>query len=166
MKTLKRLCVLLIIAAVASSCEKEAGPAGPAGTNGTNGNANVTVYGFSEHTFSSLAPGTNYTLPISGGMADSSLIIAYYRMYEFWYQMGEIGYGANFASRYFIEPLPTSTYLRIDIKNVDGTNYTGGDITWDSIRVFVIPANIFRSAKMDNIDFKNQSEVSAYFDER
>ncbi|HOY30534.1 MAG TPA: hypothetical protein PKW80_01520 [Bacteroidales bacterium] len=166
MKTLKLLVALLIIAAVATSCEKEAGPAGPAGTNGTNGNANVTVYGFSGHTFSSLLPGTQYTLPISGGMADSSLILPYYHISDYWYQMGEIGYGANFASRYFIEPLPTVTYLRIDIKNVDGSNYTGGDITWDSIRVFVIPANIFRSARLDNIDFKNHGEVSAYFDER
>ncbi|HNW90199.1 MAG TPA: hypothetical protein PKN48_11090 [Bacteroidales bacterium] len=166
MKTLKRLCVLLIIAAVTTSCEKEAGPAGPAGTNGTNGNANVTVYGFGEHTFSSLDPGTQYTLPISGGMADSSLILPYYHVSDYWYQMGEIGYGANFASRYFIEPFPTVTYLRVDIKNVDGTNYTGSDFTWDSIRVFVIPANIFRSAKLDNVDFKNQSEVSAYFNAR
>jgi hypothetical protein len=166
MKTLKLLFALLIIAAIATSCEKEAGPAGPAGTNGTNGNANVTVYGFSGYTFSSLNFATHYTLPISSSMVDSSLILPYYFISGFWYQMGEIGYGANFASRYFIEPSPTEAYLRIDLKNVDGTNYTGADITWDSVRVFVIPANNFRSAKKDNIDFKNQSEVSAYFDVR
>jgi len=166
MKTLKLLSLLFIIAAIVTSCEKE-GPAGPAGTNGTNvtdGNANVAVYGFSGHTFSSANPGTTYTLQISGGMADSSLILPYYYMSAYWYQMGEIGYGANFASRYFIEPFPTVTYLRIDVRNVDGTSFTGGDITWDSIRVFVIPANIFRSAQKDNVDFSRHKEVAHYFE--
>jgi len=77
--------------------------------------------------------------------------------------MGEIGYGANFTSRYFIEIYPTTTYLRIDIKNVDGSSYSGADITWDSIRVFVIPANTFRNAQKDKLDFNNHNEVTHYF---
>ncbi len=164
MKTIKLLFALLVIVAVTTSCKKEAGPQGPAGTNGTNGNANVRVYGFGEHTFSAADPSTNVTLPISAGMADSSLIIPYYHISAYWYQMGEIGYGANFATRYFIEPYPSVTYLRIDIKNVDGANYSGPDFTWDSIRVFVIPANIFRSAQKDYVDFSSHKEVAHYFE--
>ncbi|HOH83261.1 MAG TPA: hypothetical protein PLI16_01480 [Bacteroidales bacterium] len=96
-------------------------------------------------------------------MAGSSLIMPYYYISDYWYHMGEIGYGDNFASRYFIEPQSTVTYLRIDIKNVDGSNYSGPGFTWDSIRVFVIPANIFRNAQIDKLDFNNHNEVTNYF---
>ncbi|HQI70470.1 MAG TPA: hypothetical protein PLT47_06940 [Bacteroidales bacterium] len=163
MKTLKLLSVLFIIAAITYSCEKE-GPAGPAGTNGTNGNANVTVYGFGEYTFTTATPWTQFTLPISQGMVDSSLILPYYHMTNYWYQVGEIGIGGSFTSRYFIEPFASSSDLRIEIRNIDGAPYNGADVTWDSIRVFVIPANTFRSAQSDNIDFNNHNEVAQYFE--
>ncbi|HOY30535.1 MAG TPA: hypothetical protein PKW80_01525 [Bacteroidales bacterium] len=169
MKTLNLLIALLIIAAVASSCEKEtgpAGPAGPAGTKGANGNANVSVFGFGEQTFTTIAHSHFYNLPISDGMADSSLILPYYADGNFWFQAGEIGHSANYLTRYYIAPYATYSNLWIKILDVDGSDYSGSDITWDSVRVFVIPANIFRSAQMDNIDFKNQNEVSAYFDAR
>lgn len=166
MKTLKLLSVLFIIAAIATSCEKEgpAGPAGTNGTNGTNGNANVTVYGFSEHTFTSADPGAQFLLPISQGMADSSLVLPYYTMSGYWYQIGEIGIGGNFTCRYFIDPFPAYSNLRVDIRDVDGSAYSGGNITWDSIRVFVIPANIFRSAQKDKVDFSSHKEVAHYFE--
>jgi hypothetical protein len=180
MKISKLLFMLLIIAAIGASCKKEgpAGPAGPAGTNGTNGangtdgtngtngNANVTVYGFSGTTFTSAVPGIDLSLPLSVGMVDSSLILPYYSLYGYWYQVGVIGYATNFTSRYYIDPgiTPDTTDLRIIIMDVDATPYSGANITCDSIRVFVIPANIFRSAGHQNIDFTDYNEVSAYYD--
>lgn len=166
MKTLKLLFVLLIIAAMATSCEKE-GPAGPAGTNGTNGNANVTVYRFGEQILTNIDTEVAFTLPFTGAIAKSSIILPYYlSTLGYWYQVGELGPSSTYLTKYYINPDVDSTYLYVGAKDVDASSYSGPDITWDSVRVFVIPANIFRSAKLGNIDFKNQSEVSAYFDAR
>jgi hypothetical protein len=166
MKTLKLLFALLIITVVATSCEKEAGPAGPAGTNGTNGNANVTVYSFGQRLFNA---GNFYihVFTFSGmtsGEIDSSLFMPYYKDHGniYWYQAGQLGPGNAYQTRCFIAPFGTPE-CRISLSNPDGSSYTGIDVNWDSVKIFVIPANTFRIAKKQNIDFKNCNEVSAHY---
>jgi hypothetical protein len=166
MKNLKCLAMILCIVIVAVSCKKEEGPqgpAGPSGTNGTNGNANVTVYGFGAQTFTSTDPSVNLVLPISGGMVDSSLILPYYHYDSWWYQFGEIGYASSYQTRYYIYPTDSTSTLLLQIYDLDGTAYTGGDLTLDSIRVFVIPANIFRSTPAGKVDYNDYQSVSSYY---
>lgn len=176
MKTLKLLFALLIIAAIATSCEKEEGPAGPAGaagtngTNGTNGNANVSVYGFGQQLFNA---GNIYLNGFSfSGMTneeiDSSLFIPYYFAdgYFNWYTAGQVGPVNQYQSRCFIITTSPTQPLKIVLCDPDGTSYTGADVTWDSVRIFVIPANTFRLANKQNVDFNNYNEVSAYFNAR
>jgi hypothetical protein len=166
MKKLKLLAMILCLAIVAVSCKKEEGPqgpAGPSGTNGTNGNANVTVYGFGAQTFTSTAPTVAIILPISGTRVDSCLILPYYHYTSWWYQFGEIGYGSAYQSRYYIYPSDSTSTLLLQIYDLDGTVYTGADLTVDSIRVFVIPANIFRSTPTGKVDYNDYQSVSSYY---
>jgi len=165
MKTLKLLAMILIIGALAASCEKEEGPTGPqgpAGAAGANGNANVMVYGFGETTLTSVSTEKSFTLPISSGKVDSSMIYPYFHHNSWWYPAGSIGYASSYLTRYYIFPGTTSSSLLIGIKNVDGSVYTGADVTWDSVRVFVIPANVFKIAKNQNVDFNDYQAVADY----
>jgi hypothetical protein len=168
MKNLKLLAIILVIGIIAVSCKKEEGPAGPAGaagTNGTNGNANVTVYGFPSVTYTSLSANHTFILPISFGMVDSSMIIPYYKTAAVWYAAGEIGLDVDYLTRYYLEILTsTSTNLNIKMMNTDATAYTGADQIWDSVRVFVIPANIFKSTPMGKVNFNDYKSVSSYYD--
>jgi hypothetical protein len=166
MKNLKLLTIILFIGIIAVSCKKEegpVGPAGPAGTNGTNGNANVTVYGFGAQTYSVVNYEHPFTLPVSAGIADSSLIFPYYHYSVWWYPVGSVGYGGTYSSRYYIYPNTTSTTVQIQVRNADGSSYSGADITWDSVRVFVIPANIFKSTPAGKVNFKDYQSVSSYY---
>lgn len=166
--------MLLMMGIIAASCEKE-GPQGPAGTNGTNGingtngtngtdgNANVTVYGFGSKTFTSSSYEQSYILPITAGIVDSSVILPYYHYQSFWYPVGSVGYMGSFSTRFYISPASPSSYLLAQVRNADGSAYTGSEVIWDSTRVFVVPANVFRSSKASNVDFSDYREVEAYY---
>lgn len=169
MKNLKIFAVLLfVMGMIAASCEGPEGPRGPAGaagtngTNGTDGNANVMMFGFGDTT---ITYSLSYILPISGGLADSSLILPYYRESGFWYQAGEIGYAGGFQTRYYTNPGTTTTTLWIQLYDVDGSAYSGTGETWDSVRVFVIPATQFYASAPD-VDFTNYYEVQSYFNQK
>jgi hypothetical protein len=167
MKNLKLLAIIVFIGIVAVSCKKEEGPmgpAGPTGTNGTNGNANVTVYGFGPKTFTTTSFEHNWILPVSGGMADSSMIMPYYFQYDYWYPVGSVGYAGSFSSRFYLSPETISTLLFAQVRDADGSTYSGADVIWDSIRVFVIPANILKSTPAGKVNFKDYQSVSSYYD--
>ncbi len=167
MKNLKIFAVVLfVMGMIAASCEGPEGPRGPAGaagTNGTDGNANVMMFGFGDTTITSTL---SLDLPISQGLCDSSIVLPYYSEGGFWYQMGEIGYGASFLTRYYLYTgYVTYTILQIGLYNVDGSAYTGTGETWDSIRVFVIPATQFYASEPE-INFSDYYEVENYFDQK
>ncbi|HNX06995.1 MAG TPA: hypothetical protein PKL96_05375 [Bacteroidales bacterium] len=168
MKTLKLFAMILFIGIIAASCTKEGpeGPQGAAGTNGTDGNANVRYFGFGPTIFTSTQSENHFFLHISDGTADSSLILPYYYSNSFWYQVGEIGWGANYLSRYYYLTTPDSTRLNCQVRNIDGSAYTGADVTWDSIKVLVIPANVFRSAKADDVNFNDYKQLNTYLSEK
>jgi len=172
MKTLNLIAVILLFGLITVSCEGPEGPKGANGTNGidgtngTDGNANVMVYGFPGDTISTTNTYISNTLPITSGMTDSSMILPYFSASSLWYQAGQVGPNASYLTRYFIYPNTTSCDVTIRIHNVDGTSYTGADNIWDSVRIFVIPANVFHMAEQNNLDFSNFNEVNGYFKQK
>ena len=170
MKKVKMLAILLMIGIIAVSCKKEEGPqgpTGPAGPAGANGNANVTIYGFPGDTLTTTFTALNFYLPITPGMADSSMILPYYFTNSFWYLAGGLGYGGNYLTRFGIEiAVTTTTRVFIGVFDPDATPYSGMDIIWDSIKIVVIPANIFKKTPIDKVDFKDYQSVKSYYTER
>lgn len=167
MKNLKLIAIAFILGLVVVSCKKEAGPSGPAGTNGTNGtngNANVKVYGFGTTTLNSSNAYYAYFMPagLTAGMIDSSVIITYYGTGPGSWNManglGPVGSYSTIQYTY-ISPPEVGVYLR----NADGTSYSGSDVTWDSVRIFVIPAMQLKDAKIHHLDFQNYSAVRSFF---
>ena len=169
MKTIKLLAMFLFIGIIAVSCKKEEGPAGPqgpAGTNGTNGNANVKVFGYTKDT---LNAANGYALSYSpagltAGLIDSSAIFIYYSAYTGqWNMANGFGPSAMYATIQYTDTWSTP-YVSVYLENVDGTYYSGSDVVWDSVRVFIIPASTLKVAKQQNINFNNYNEVNTYFD--
>jgi len=172
MKTLKLVAMVLFIGIIAVSCKKEEGPAGPqgpAGTNGTDGNANVTLYRFGTQSFTS----TNYyrvdiaPIGLTQTLFNSSVLMSYYfdPAGGSWYPVGQIGANSNYTTRQFFYSYADSVSWALNIKNTDGTTYTGVDVTWDSLKLYVIPANIFKNAKADNLNFNDYNQIKTYFSE-
>lgn len=157
--------MILFIGAIAVSCEKEgpAGPAGTNGTNGTNGNANVKVYGYGEVTLNFANSYTTKYVPdgLTSGLIDSSAIFAYYSNYGQWNMANGYGPTSEYGTVLYTDPEP---YIAIYLRNPDATFYSGADVTWDSVRVFIIPAMALKVAKKQNIDFNDYTEVSNYFE--
>lgn len=170
MKNLKFLAIILLIGMIAA-CEKE-GPAGPQGTsgingtNGADGNANVAVYGFGSVTLTTAHFEQSFLLPISAEKVDSSLIMPYYFQYDFWYPVGTVGYSGDFSTRYYMSPGTPTSLLFAQIRNADGSMYTGTDVVWDSVRVFVIPANVFYTSLDQQVDYDDYQSVTRYFEHK
>ncbi len=155
----------LILGIVAVSCKKEAGPTGQSGTNGTNGNANVRMYSYSQTTLNAGNSYYAYFSPIglTSGMIDSSLLVTYYRSgLDDWNVANGLGPQGRYNTIQFTIPGPPAI-VGIYLRNADGTSYTGIDVVWDSIRIFVVPANVFKIAKHDKVDFQNYKQVKDYY---
>lgn len=170
MKNVKLIAIVLMLGIMAVSCKKEkgpVGPAGPAGQAGVNGNANVTVYGYGSHTFTSGSPWSYYYPDgLTGGMIDSSTIMMYYSQYPGeWNVANGFGPGADYANIVYTSDGPPAS-VNVYLQNVDGGSYSGGDVTWDSVRIFVIPANIFKSTPAGKVDFNDYQSVKSYYTER
>jgi len=169
MKNLKIFAVILfVMGMIASSCEGPEGPRGPAGTagtdgtDGTDGNANVSVYGFPADTFTAAINSHSYTIPITSEVFDSSFFLGYYYSSGGWYEVGQMGAIGAYQSRSWLYVYSTYTTYGVRIHNVDGSAYSGSDVIWDSLRVFVVPANQFYAAE-PLVDFSNYKEVKDYF---
>lgn len=172
MKTLKFIAVILVLGFFAASCEGPEGPKGNNGTNGvdgidgtdgTDGNANVACYGFGSVTFTSASNYNSFMLPISSAMVDSSMIFSYYYTSGGWYTVGQLGPFGDYLSRCWLYGGTTSSELGVRVHNPDGSSFSGSDAVWDSVRVFVVPANSFHMAEQQNLNFANYNEVSGYF---
>lgn len=140
---MEKLTKILMIAVIAimASCSKE-GPQGPAGTNGTNGtdgNANVTVYNFG--TSFSLTGEKSLTLTgISQSDFDNSLHLVYYKdngCTGYWYSAPGLGCGANYQIRIYASL--SSTALYFNIKDPDGSSFSGAARNITQVKVFIIP---------------------------
>ncbi|MCK9612503.1 MAG: hypothetical protein PHR81_03210 [Bacteroidales bacterium] len=165
MKT-KLIIVLFLISIFLISCKKEEGPAGPQGPQGpagTNGNANIKMYGYGPCTFNAANFYTQKYTPdgLTAGLIDSSIIYAYYSGgFDQWNVVNGYGPLDTYTTVLFTDPEP---YIGIYLRNPDGSWYNGIDVTWDSVRIVIIPANIFLSAMNEKIDFGNYTEVTEYF---
>ena len=167
MRTLKFASLLLLIAVVFASCSKE-GPAGPAGTNGTNGtnghdgNANVMIFGYPHDTLNA----ANYYFlryvpeGLTAGLIDSSAIFAYYSAGGGqWNIVNGSGPTSEYNTVLYTDPQP---YIGIYLRNPDDSYYTGSDVYWDSIRIVIIPAMVFKQAQAGHVDFNNYQAVKAF----
>jgi hypothetical protein len=173
MKTWKLLAMMLFIGIIAVSCKKEEGPVGPqgpAGTNGTDGNANVTLYRFGTQSFTS----TNYyrvdiaPAGLTKTMFNTSVLMSYYfdPAGGSWYPVGQVGANSDYTTRQFFYDISDTVGWALNVRNTDGAAYTGTDVTWDSLKLFVIPANNFKRAEADKVDFNNYDQVNNYFPEK
>lgn len=168
MKTLKMIAVMLLVGFIAASCE---GPEGPKGTNGTNGidgvdgvdgNANVRIFDFAGDTLTSTLNYTYRYIQDTTFSLDSCMILPYYLNF-YWYQLGQMGPGGSYQTRYWYMDYSNEIEVGMRVHNVDGSAYSGSDVIWDSIRIFVIPINTFHMAEKANLDFSNYNEVNGYF---
>jgi hypothetical protein len=157
--------VLFVMGLILASCEGPEGPrgnTGPVGPAGPNGNANVRVYGFPGHTFTTTSTIYDFYLPITKELMDSSLILPYFLDVN-WYMAGSLGLSGAYATRYWFRS--SDRYVSLNILDSDGSDYSGPSLTWDSVRVFVIPANQFYAAE-PVVNFSNYYEVENYFSQK
>ncbi len=162
-----------LIAALFSSCKKEAGPTGPAGangtngTNGTNGNANVKAFIFNNPItnsfyFSDTLQGLTYK------SIDSSLVLCYLQdenCQNFWYPVPGIGCNSLYQSRFYTSATAFDTTLvvvNLELRQPDGSY--GGALTQTitKLKVIVAPASSVVVGKKE-IDYSNYQEVCRYF---
>lgn len=161
MKVINLFSLILVMAMITVSCQKEpeVGPRGPAGADG---NANVIVYLFGDTTLSG-STSITYTLDgVTPGMADTCLILPYYNTGTMWYLVGGLGAGANYQTRFWTWNTDPLT-MGIRLHNPDGSLYTGIDVIWEAVKVYVMSPTEFRMAQDNNIDFNNYDQVNAYF---
>ena len=137
MNTLKHLSIILVALAF-WACSKK----GPAGIDG---NANVTEYNFeADFTLSGTSIYQAFTLPVSQAEADQSIFLCYYRITLYnpnWFICPDIGPGYNFITRGLISPGTSSTTYYLQVHDVDGSAYSGSEIRFDRVRIFVVPAS-------------------------
>ena len=153
MKTLKLLAVILFVGFIAISCKKE----GPAGKNGTNGNANVQVFGYSTHLFNW---DNGYSVSYSpAGLSSesifSSVIYIYYtELPGIWHVANGLGPNGDYATiQYMVGGV--APYVSVYLMTPEGNFYSGTDVTWDSARVFFVPATVLKNGEYHNIDFRS-----------
>lgn len=183
MKNVKFMMLLLIVATSFCNCSKEGpqGATGPQGTQGPKGdkgdagplgvpgNANVLLFNFGSRTFTS---STDYSLKISAGMVDSSIVVAYYNpsteVATAWYPIPGLGNSGLFESRSFIYQTSTSpsTYsFSVRLLNPNGTGTYGSSVTWTKTRIFFIKASeIMTGRKTPLPDFTDYYAVCRYFE--
>ena len=56
--------------------------------------------------------------------------------------------------------------LNIKLNNYDGSDYSGFDVTWDSVKVYIVPANIFALAKDQYVNFNDYNSVADYYNKK
>lgn len=170
MKT--KIATILFVGALAmfASCKKaEKGDVGPTGANGTNGatgatgatgaqgNANVKIYNYGTTTLSAVSDALFKPAGLTAQQIDSSLIMVYYSEGAGqWNVANGLGPGGSYATIQYSNPGDAS--INVYLRNADGTLYTGGTVTWNKVRVVIVPtASVFRTGK---IDYTNYADVA------
>ncbi len=163
----RKIVTILFVGVLAmfASCKKaEKGDTGPAGSNGTNGsagaqgNANVKIYNYGTTTLTATSINAKF-LPagLTAAKIDSSLIMVYYSAGSGqWNVANGLGPGGAYATIQYSDPSDSS--INVYLKNADGTVYSGGTVTWQKVRVVIVPtASVFRTGK---VDYSNYSDVA------
>ncbi len=158
-KTMKKIMIfgsLLLALTALISCEGPEGPRGaqgPTGPAGQNGNEEVYLFTYGSRTLDAFSSYfTQYTFDtLSSQTLSESVILVYYSQFpQEWNMANGFGPAALYATvQYYAEYSETlSVYLR----NVDGTPYSGADVTWDSTKIYIIPPAMIRLAEEQNTD--------------
>ena len=139
--------LLMAFLAIISSCTKE-GATGPAGNDG---NANVILYRFEDNfTFTTSTRSKEFMLTEStSGQLDSSLVLGFYKQSGCtnWEPSQGIGHdcgGVGAIQPYVLNSYVNSNgqYFSFAIKDLDGTVYSGANITYTDFKIIVIPPSV------------------------
>lgn len=137
------VCAVLLTA----GCKKgDVGPAGPAGKDGADGNANVRLFTYQNITFTS---SYNFTLTgVSQGLADSSMVVAYYNpsteASTSWYPIPGLGSSSLYEMRYFFyqtSASPSVYTFAVRAMQPNGTGSYNTQLTFNKVRIFLVPAS-------------------------
>ncbi|PKP01308.1 MAG: hypothetical protein CVU11_15620 [Bacteroidetes bacterium HGW-Bacteroidetes-6] len=145
------------------SCKGPEGPAGPTGPTGPAGNEEVYLFTYGSKTLESLngysADYTFGTLPAS--KIDESLILIYYSAFsQEWNMANGAGPMAIYQTIQYYSSYDSTAHVYL--ANGDGSYYSGGDVTWDSSKVYLIPPSMIRAAEKQNVDFSDINAVSRF----
>ena len=158
---LRTLVIVFGVLSVAfSSCTKEAGPAG------ADGNANVKSFVFN-------APNLGATFwsdtlkGVSYPSLENSLLLTYIKDEDCinnWFSVPGIGCLNRYMVQVFTYPMldTSNTGLSMQLRDPDGSPYTGTAITFTKVRVIVAPANSNWAGKKE-MDYTNYSSACRYF---
>lgn len=167
MKKIQFIALSLIASMIIVSCEGPEGPAGPTGPigpSGQNGNEEVLMFTYGPVSLDAVGwYNAYYTFgSLTKGKLDSSVILIYYSAYySQWNVANGMGPDGDYATiQYFNESDSTAV---VYLKNADGTTYSGSDVTWDSTKIFVIPASEMAYAQQNKINFSDMRETQEFF---
>lgn len=136
------------------------GPIGPVGPTGQNGNEEVYLFTYGSKLLDAASYySVDYTFDtLSASTIDKSLILIYYSMYsEEWNMANGSGPNGMFQSIQYYSSYDSTAHVYL--KNIDGSAYSGSDITWDSSKVYVIPPAMIRLAEEQKVDFFDIHQV-------
>jgi hypothetical protein len=162
------LAVLLVLSALMFSCSGEDGATGPAGPAGADGNANVTVFQFGSVT--TTTGNINYTLLVSQGLIDSSLVLGYYNPSTeaptAWYPVPGLGSGGSYMTRsmWYQSSTDPSTYLyRVFLLTPSGSATYTASTTFTKFKIILVPASeIIPVTSRGLLDLSDYNAVREY----
>ena len=140
---------------------------GTNGTNGTNGNANVKLFMFGPTTFTSTDDNEAYNFPssVTTNMLDSSLVLYYHKnqsgVGSMWYAIPGLGYNSLYDTRAFT--LAHNRTCNIEIKNSDGSNYSGSSQTFSKVKVIVVPSSNYSGSRNSGVNFNDYEATMKHF---
>lgn len=157
-KTVIAAFVLLLMSVVLFSCKKETGPTGATGAAGKDGNANVVMYKFGSHDFSS---GDFFqSITMSQDSFDNMVWLAYLK-YDATLTYAVPGYGVGGTTNYrFYTYNASTTNHNFEIAKVSGSGETYVDVKIVGIGISNV---IGKKSSLPNIDFSNYNVVKAYY---
>jgi hypothetical protein len=165
MKKIMTMALLLGSLALIQSCSKdgEVGPQGPKGDTGATGAAGQNgVSGAVAFEFTNKGSSFDEVMAI-GTKADSCAVMVYYKdasLTNLWYAAPGLGPNATYQTRYYIQPGASSTNIRFNIYNPDGSSYTGSTVTFAVVKVVFIPHTL---GKKDAVDYSDYMAVAKYY---
>ena len=151
--------IVLSMSLFFSSCKKEVGPTGPAGANGKDGNANVLLYNFPSHDYSTTSLSSNViTMPQDS--FDSYVWLAYLK-YDNTLTYAIPGYGVNGTTNYrFYTYNASATTHEMTISKVSGAGESYQQVKFVGIQIGTV---IGKKSSLPAIDFNDYNAVKKYY---
>jgi hypothetical protein len=151
----------------ATGAQGPGGPTGPAGPQGSKGNANVLMYTFGSQTFTGAC---NYTINISKGKIDSSLVLVYYNpepeAESAWYPVPGLGSGAMYETRFFIyqtSVTPSIYTVNVRLVKLDGSGFYPTPVTFRKLRVIIASASTITTTGLSPFNRNYYNSVKQYY---